>query len=304
MGARGYAKTAAGQAKRAEVARRVKASGKTAPVQAVKPTAESTEEVITPEQAAVYLEGNRNNRSIRDKVVDKYAEDMKAGRWKMNGSTIVFDESGNLLDGQHRLWGCFQSGVPFRTLVVRGVEAEAFTTIDTGVPRPATDIFTIAGETNVGALTAATRLLWRYEHGLIDGGTRKEAISSQMLLEYLNEHKTLRDSVDRAAHIPNLKKLMTASGAAFAHYLLTRAGGDAAEKFLYALGKGDGLEANSPIFRAREALVNSLARRANRRAEWAVAVAIKAWNLHRQGKTAKIIAWSPTKNEDFPRPVL
>ncbi len=301
---RGMVRTAAGQAKRKAAA--VKAAAAPRRPRTLSPAQLSvTEELVMPEEAALYLEVNRRQRSIRDAQVDKYADDMRNGRWQLNGSTIVFDRDGNLIDGQHRLWACFQAETPFRTLVARNADPEAFMTIDTGMPRPATDVFTIAGEANVGALSAATRLLWRYNTNRIgEPNSRRDKVSPQELLAYLDKHPRMRDSVERVGHIPNLKRLMTATGAAFAHYLLVGAAGDAAEAFLLRLGRGDQLEPDSPIFRAREAMVNSFGKRANGRSEWAVAIAIKAWNAYRKGKRVKVVAWSATKNEEFPRPIV
>lgn len=79
-------------------------------------------ELIEPEQAAKYLQHNAKHRPIKQKKVEEYVEQMKADQWKLNGKVIVFDWNGRLLGGQHRLSACAQSGVPFLTLVVRGVD--------------------------------------------------------------------------------------------------------------------------------------------------------------------------------------
>ena len=79
--------------------------------------------LVTPEVAKTMLAKNTNNyRKINSKVVDQYASDMKHGRWVDNGETIVFDEDGNLKNGQHRLTAIVRSGVSLMLTVVSGVD--------------------------------------------------------------------------------------------------------------------------------------------------------------------------------------
>lgn len=96
-------------------------------------------ETITPQIAESYLELNKNVRKVTLGVVDKYADDMKNGRWKLSSETIAFDKHGNLKDGQHRLLACIKSGCPFKTIVVRGLEDGADAVIDIGKQRSAAD---------------------------------------------------------------------------------------------------------------------------------------------------------------------
>jgi hypothetical protein len=60
-------------------------------------------EMITPEMAERILSGKAPNRHVSAGVIHKYARDMVAGRWRLNGQTIKISSSGKLLDGQHRL---------------------------------------------------------------------------------------------------------------------------------------------------------------------------------------------------------
>ena len=80
-------------------------------------------EKITPELAREYLKKNTDNyRKLARGTVRNYAEDIKNGRWELNGETIVFAESGVLQDGQHRLAAIIQANKPADILVVRGVK--------------------------------------------------------------------------------------------------------------------------------------------------------------------------------------
>ncbi len=47
-----------------------------------------TVETVTPELAERWLSLNTHNRTLRDGVVSRYAESIKAGQWELNGETI------------------------------------------------------------------------------------------------------------------------------------------------------------------------------------------------------------------------
>ncbi len=60
--------------------------------------------IITPGQSEEWLKNNnKHNRPLSRKDIERYAASMESGRWLLNGETIIFDNTGNLLNGQHRL---------------------------------------------------------------------------------------------------------------------------------------------------------------------------------------------------------
>lgn len=82
-----------------------------------------TVENITPEIAAEYLKKNVRNyrKKMNRNVIRKYASDMKAGLWELNGEAIEFDDEGFLKNGQHRLAAIIMSGTTVKIAVIRGV---------------------------------------------------------------------------------------------------------------------------------------------------------------------------------------
>lgn len=86
-----------------------------------------TVEKIGPKKAAEYLKKNINNprgkKMNRGRIVS-YAEDMKNGRWQLNGEAIVFDSEGFLKNGQHRLAAILAAGVEVEMTVIRGVDPD------------------------------------------------------------------------------------------------------------------------------------------------------------------------------------
>lgn len=68
---------------------------------------------ITPELAAKLLkEFNYNNRNINEIRARLYAEQMKAGKWRLTHQGIAFAKNGHLIDGQHRLEAVVRANIP------------------------------------------------------------------------------------------------------------------------------------------------------------------------------------------------
>jgi hypothetical protein len=101
---------------------------------------------ITPELAKQLLDTtNHDNRPLKPAHV-KMPVTAINDEWMLNGETIAFSKSGRLLDGQHRLTACVNTGKAFQTVIIKGIEDEAaFGTIDTGKPRSVTDLMSLQG---------------------------------------------------------------------------------------------------------------------------------------------------------------
>mgnify|MGYP000517583782 CR=1 FL=1 len=93
-------------------------------------------ELITPQMACEMLKKQRNVRVLKRKEVERYVRALKRG-WKLNGETIKFDKDGYLIDGQHRLTACAESGIAFGVEPVadfiQGIESGA--NLSPGTPR-------------------------------------------------------------------------------------------------------------------------------------------------------------------------
>ncbi len=95
---------------------------------------------VTPEMAEKWLDGQVHNRTVRDSKVDEYAADMKAGKWRLTHQAIAFTPEDKLIDGQHRLWAVYRSGVTVRLYVTFGVPEDTMVTIDGGINRSLADV--------------------------------------------------------------------------------------------------------------------------------------------------------------------
>ena len=100
---------------------------------------------VTPDYAEALLRRNPNNRDIKAARVAEWSSIIRNGKWELNGETIVIGESGNLLDGQHRLAAVVATGFTVPMLLVSGIKDESSDTIDTGVGRSASYIAGMRG---------------------------------------------------------------------------------------------------------------------------------------------------------------
>jgi hypothetical protein len=97
---------------------------------------------VTPLIAAEWLSKMdvTKQRSLRGKMVTRYAKAMALGHWVLTHQGIAFDERGHCIDGQHRLAAIIESGVAVDMSVTFGVvekqrDINAFDAIDRGGAR-------------------------------------------------------------------------------------------------------------------------------------------------------------------------
>jgi hypothetical protein len=122
-------------------------------------------ETITPFIAAEYLKHNTHNRAVNKNTVDFYAKQMKAGEWQLNGEPIIFSANGRLQDGQHRLYAVIKSNCSIKSIVVRDVDDDVFTTIDQGRARTVANIFEVAGITQQFVASSLLKKYWALHLG-------------------------------------------------------------------------------------------------------------------------------------------
>lgn len=101
--------------------------------------------VITPEIAAEMLKHNPHNRRISKDAVQKYASDIREGRWELTGDSITFDTNGILKNGQHRLKAIIETGQPMLCIIATA-DGNIY---DIGRQRSAGDIITLGDDSEL-----------------------------------------------------------------------------------------------------------------------------------------------------------
>ena len=85
---------------------------------------------------------NRLQRSSHKKTVQQSISDLG---WYWTGETIIFSDSGQLIDGQHRLLSASSLGLTIPVAISLGVSPDVFEKIPQSKPRRATDVLEANG---------------------------------------------------------------------------------------------------------------------------------------------------------------
>jgi len=171
-------------------------------------------ETITPDQARAMLGKNVHNRNVRKNIVAMYARDIRNGAWQITGEAIKFSDTGELLDGQHRLLAIIEADMAATLLVVRGLKKESQDVMDSGTKRQAADALTLAGYKNANLLAGSARVVI----GMLDDNftdTRNRSAKSPThteVKEFVEDNPKLYEAVNQIApwrrHIPIAPSVM------------------------------------------------------------------------------------------------
>lgn len=259
------------------------------------------EVVITPEHAKEILRGNTRNRPLRKSYVGRLAEDMRAGKWAFNGVPIILNGK-LLIDGQHRLTACVLSKKPFRTLMVTGVDADAFTTIDVGAKRTGSDTLATKGEKNHAALAAALVLVDLYYSGKAGVRMTAQGGSNRLIAEALKKYVAIRPCVDHC--VPLATKIVPVSIMSACHYIFSRIDHIKADDFILRLATGNNIKPESPMSLLRNSLIDNYTSARKHSRAYVMSLVIKAWNSERTNRNLKVLRGFTGENaEAFPQAI-
>lgn len=262
-------------------------------------------EVITPQKATKYLENNPKNRKISDRVWKRYAKAMIDGTWALTGEPVIFDDGGNLLDGQHRLTACAESGIPFTTIVLRGIDASNWAKMNIGRSRTLANVLQAEGIPYANRIASAASMAMIIEDAEESADTSpigtRDKIDPDALLAYVKENiELLKEAViavraDQGPSILRPPSVFIALYVLFAKRNKTRT-----REFFEALTSGEVLTKDDPAYRLRATLISKLSQKNIRTKKlWLIGVTIKAWNYHLQGRSVKQLKFG--LSESFPK---
>lgn len=211
---------------------------------------------ITPDYAAKLLaEHNPNNRPMSRQHVLFISQEMQRGTFRPdNGDSIRFDASGNIIDGQHRLAAIVHAGKPVMMLVARGIEADAFATIDIGKPRTVNDIIGIDlkldGVQMPRGTAASARLLLEYESRFSSGTSsdrsNRQAMSPVDMVRATCKRPGFIDAVERAAKIARKMLIVNTAPVAVTIIACENNNKAASDVYLHRLQTMEGLQPGAP----------------------------------------------------------
>jgi hypothetical protein len=258
--------------------------------------------LVTKDQAQKWLEKNHSNRNISRNHVGFLRRQMDDGLWQYAADPIRF--SGNyerLIDGQHRLTAFIESSLnEIYFLVVIDLKEEAFDVLDTGRNRNAKDLLFINNYEHAGRAAAIIKAIKTIKEGNVvskvkgGGGNRyAKTMTNHEVLEFAEKNSALPAIVKQAenwyARFPALKP---AEYGAF-YFVFIEKSPEQAYDFFQDLSSGLNLTEENPIYLLRKKLeIDKLSstRMVGKMRHYLI---VSAWNLFRQGKTAKRLSYRP-----------
>jgi hypothetical protein len=263
-----------------------------------------SEVLVTPERAKEILKKNTSNRRVKEASVTRYANDMKAGRWRSGTYELIkISKTGRVLDGQHRLHAVIKSGVSVLFHIVHGLEEDLFSVLDTGSVRNASDIFKIAGIPNETVIPSIIQTFTSLQADILDPyavAKQNRLTNAQLLAEY-QKHPESWQIVARKTMLwyTQFAKLLYPSqiGGAYAHF--STIDKEQAESFFSQLTSGFAVE-NNTIVRLRNVYTADWTATKKMSAATKMALLIKTWNAFRTKKEIKLLRFDPER-ESYPK---
>lgn len=261
-------------------------------------------ETITPDVAIAMLERNVKNRNLNHKT-NKYKGAMERGEWLLNGETIVFDNDGNLLDGQHRLDACVSSGVPFTTVVVRGIHSKAQETMDMGRKRSVSDFLKMRGVPEYREAATVGKALFKKDAYGVEyswNSSNTYAPTAQQELDFFekNYETRIKPIVRKSKQITDKYKGVGVSCFAAVFDEFRNVGAEDFERF-YGMLMGKYAPTKTVSLLVLKLMENSLSTK-KLPTEYIAAYIIKAWNCYIEGTELQYLRYQPggARPEPFP----
>ena len=248
---------------------------------------------VTPEQAKEWIQNNfRRNRPITWSRVVYFRDQIREGKFKCISQGITFTWHGDLLDGQHRLMGIIEAGVPVKMKVFFGEDPANFYLYDDNKPKSVGDILSSV-EVKNGKLVAAIfkkvlDIAKTNPEGYSAMGHRKwKVYSRRNAMAWAKDpenEKIIGEVTEYLSDKTNLAELRTTPSIIGAMYFVfSRYNLREARTFFRGLKDGVNLPGDSPVLWCRKTLMTL--RDDYRRQVWHTApqhlyqsVIIRAWN--------------------------
>ena len=260
-------------------------------------------QLVTPELAKIYLSTNEKNRSVKERKLIRFANDIMLGKWKEDtGETIKFSKCGKLIDGQHRLLAVIKANKPIDIHISEGHEYSIFDVLDTGTSRSVSDAFSIAGIKMANTIPSIIATYNWLKNGSMTSRVDNSKSSSQILEQYYLDVEHW-ENMARASHTYylSINKIIAPSTIGGTYAYLYDINSVIANKFFNQLCTGYGIE-NESVSLLRNQLTKDKLSMYKMSSQMKFAFIIKTWNAYVSGKTIKQLKFNPDL-EPFPTPL-
>jgi len=200
---------------------------------------------ITPQMAEALLMRDTLNRQKIFSRIQGYSLAIKTGQWKKTGQTVTVGCSGRLLDGAHRLWSIYLTGIPAEIYCIIDIddisEPHMFAYIDNGAPRSGGDALFTAGNNGLSKRVAKVIAEFAYPieqnfmtmEGIVSGAPLAH-LSPAGVLAYSEQHPTLSDvsHLVQRSYKPMLKLIGNSGATYLAWQIVEEHGYDVLHQFV------------------------------------------------------------------------
>jgi len=241
------------------------------------------------------LKRNINNRPLSQLTVDHYAEQMLRGEWQYTKVPIIFSDEGRLIDGQHRLTACAQSGMVIVSDVAFGAPDHAFAYIDTGKKRTAGDIFAIHDIKSHSSVAAITKVVQAYALAGCHPTNWAHRSTPSELYNYLCDNPDITLSLKAYEYFKN-SRLANPSTMAGIYVFCARRDREMADRFFRMAADGFGAETQTdPAQVLHKRFIEVATRGMRLTPAMLMGLTITAWNRTRDGHSGRGLRFSPEK---------
>jgi hypothetical protein len=241
-------------------------------------------EDITPAQAQKWLSGNVRNRKLDPKHIEKLAGIYCRGNWKFNAMPVIFDTEGYLIDCQHRLHMIVKLGITLPLLVVRGIDPDAFGSLDMSKRRTLSDILGIGANLTLDESGKVLGAAVGFAAAYLKTKTFRTALCVEdERVDVYHEHEGLR----AYAKLYRGKNRLRLNGGLLTccHYFFATKNQAQADEFMAAILEGEIVSSEEPSWRYREWIDRKVGvKRTTKTTNIAGQTLVKAWNILRAGE--------------------
>ena len=260
-------------------------------------------QVITPETAREWLlMCNHKNRNISQQLVNRISQAIGDGQWVYNGQPIIFDASGGLIDGQHRLAAIVKSGIAVESLVVSDVTDErAFATEDDGKKRTLADNLGASGVRHASSVASIGRIFYWIYHcpDLSRYRLVNKSIPHLKMMDFISQTPSISEAARMALKCRRICPVSLMGAALTALMLINK---DRGLRFFDMFIEDDYDYRNHPVKKLKERLTNdTLNTKARLSDRDKLALIFKAWNGWLEGKAVKDLRFRSTETFPVPR---
>jgi hypothetical protein len=263
---------------------------------------EFKKELVTPSRAKELLEANINNRRVKVDVLNRYAQDILAGRWKEDtGEVIKVSKSGIILDGQHRLYAIVKANSPIFLHIAYGIDDTVSDVLDTGSGRNASDVFKLNGIVNDSVIPGIIQNYNRIKTEHFGNGSKGYMLTNAQILNKYYENDALWQEVFRKSQCwyNAFAKILSRSVIGGFYCRFREIDPELAEQFMEELCTGINVS-NDTIRLLKNKLIQDKISNKKLSSTLKTIFIIKTWNCFIQGTELKRLSFD-YENESYPK---